>query len=93
MNAQRISRLLAGGAAAVALLAAPTALSLIGGQAGAVQYGAQPCYNGVMPYNPYVRSCSLPGPSHKIRGSAPDANAIIACRDHPGCLAWYINGP
>ena len=46
-----------------------------------------------IPGNPYVKSCSLPGPSPKVRGLAPDANAIIACRNQPGCLSWYINGP
>jgi hypothetical protein len=35
----------------------------------------------------------VPGPVKKVRGSAPDANAIIACRHHPGCLSWYVNGP
>jgi hypothetical protein len=54
---------------------------------------AQPCYNGVTPYSPSSASCTLPGPINKIRGSAPDANAIIACRHDPGCLAWYVNNP
>ena len=55
---------------------------------------ARPCVNGVVPWNPYVVNCNLPprkGP--KVRGAAPDAGAIIACRNHPGCLAWYVNGP
>ena len=51
------------------------------------------CYNGVMPWNPYAQSCTVPGPTNKIRGSAPDANAIIACRNHPGCLSYYVNNP
>jgi hypothetical protein len=53
---------------------------------------AQGCYDGVMPWNPYLQSCSLPSKQPRVRGAAPDAGAIIACRHHPGCLAWYING-
>jgi hypothetical protein len=66
------------GAAALAFVGAPTVL----------------CYNGVMPWAPFVPSCTLPGPQNgRVRGAAPDANAIIACRNHPGCLSWYVNGP
>jgi hypothetical protein len=53
---------------------------------------AQGCYDGVMPWNPDLQSCSLPPKQPRVRGAAPDAGAIIACRHHPGCLAWYING-
>lgn len=87
---RRIARVVVTGAVALALLIAPTVLF---GQSSAEQT-AQPCYNGVIPWGPYVPSCTLPGPQGtKIRGSAPDANAIIACRNHPGCLSWYVNGP
>jgi len=79
--------LLSGGA--LGFLAVPGAFSA--GDSGTPS--AQPCYNGVTVLNPYARSCTLPGPVHKIPGSAPDANAIIACRGIPGCLAWYVNGP
>jgi hypothetical protein len=51
------------------------------------------CYPGVIPGNPYAPSCTLPGNPNKIRGSAPDPAAIIACRNFPGCLSWYINNP
>ena len=54
---------------------------------------AVPCYMGTTFPNPWGRSCTIPGPQHKIRGSAPDANAIIACRGIPGCLSWYVNNP
>jgi hypothetical protein len=55
---------------------------------------AQPCYNGVLPWGPFIPSCTLPGPvGPRVRGAAPDATAIIACRNHPGCLSWYVNGP
>ena len=60
----------------------------------APEASAQPCYNGTIPWAPYVQSCTIPGPqAPRVRGSAPDANAIIACRHHPGCLSWYVNGP
>ena len=86
---RRIVRLVLTGAAALALLIVPTVLLA----QGSAQHTAQPCYNGVIPGQPYLASCSLPGPGNKIRGSAPDATAIIACRNLPGCLAWYVNGP
>jgi hypothetical protein len=86
----RIMRLILGGAAAIAFAAGPTVLFT----ASAPPASAQPCYNGVLPWGPYIPSCTLPGPQGaKIPGSAPDANAIIACRNHPGCLSWYVNGP
>jgi len=87
---RRIVRFLITGAAALAFLVAPTVLF-----AGtAPKATAQPCYNGVLPWGPFVPSCTLPGPQGpRVRGAAPDANAIIACRNHPGCLSWYINGP
>jgi hypothetical protein len=76
-------------AAALAVTIAPTAVitsSHVSTQAGG-------CYSGVTVLDPYGTSCTLTGPVDKVRGSAPDANAIIACRHHPGCLATYINGP
>jgi hypothetical protein len=79
-------RLLLTSLAAVALLVAPTALVT----ANAAPTGG--CYNGVLPLAPYVQSCSLPSAHPHVPGSAPDAAAIIACRDHPGCLSWYVNG-
>ncbi|WP_371814835.1 hypothetical protein [Mycobacterium sp. DL440] len=80
------------GAAAAAVVFAPTA---VWGQAtqGPAEIQADPCVNGVIPWNPYVVNCNLQPRPPRVRGSAPDAGAIIACRDRPGCLAWYINGP
>jgi hypothetical protein len=54
---------------------------------------ADGCANGVTPWNPYVGNCALGPRPPKIRGSAPDASAIIACRHKPGCLATFINNP
>ncbi|MEN4475115.1 hypothetical protein [Mycolicibacterium cosmeticum] len=54
---------------------------------------AQPCVNGVVPLNPYVVNCNLGPRPPKIRGSAPDAGAIIACRHDPVCLSYYVNNP
>jgi hypothetical protein len=83
-------RLALGGAAAVALVSGPAAVVTVNAPAAS----AQPCYNGVLPWGPFVPSCTLPGPTGpRVRGAAPDANAIIACRNKPGCLSWYINGP
>jgi len=87
---RRIVRLIVTGVAALGFLIAPAAVI---SQEQAIQNEARPCYNGIIPGNPYVRNCAFPDRGHKIRGSAPDANAIIACRDFPGCLSWYVNGP
>jgi hypothetical protein len=80
------------GAVALSVVIAPTAGW---GQvsAGPPEIQADPCVNGVIPWNPYVVNCNLQPRPPRVRGSAPDAGAIIACRDRPGCLAWYINGP
>ncbi|SBS76382.1 conserved hypothetical protein [uncultured Mycobacterium sp.] len=75
--------------AAAAFLAVPSAV-VNAAQPGSVAQGG--CYDGVMPWNPYLQSCSLPSKQPRVRGAAPDAGAIIACRHHPGCLAWYVNG-
>jgi hypothetical protein len=87
-----ISRLIIFAAAALALLLAPSAL-MTEQDSGSAQPSAQSCYNGVTLLNPWGRSCTIPGPVNKIRGSAPDANAILACKGIPGCLSWYVNNP
>lgn len=52
-----------------------------------------PCVNGVVPLNPYVVNCNLPPRGKHIRGAAPDAGAIIACRHIPICISYYVNYP
>jgi hypothetical protein len=86
---QRIARLMVSAATAAAFLIATPALF----SETVPQASAQPCVNGVIPWNPYVVNCNLPPRGPRVRGAAPDAGAIIACRDHPGCLSWYVNGP
>ncbi|MBB3604357.1 hypothetical protein FHT40_004035 [Mycolicibacterium sp. BK556] len=85
---RRTVRVLLGILAAIAVLIAPAVVTSAE-RSGSV---AQGCYDGVIPWNPYLQSCSLPRTQPRVRGAAPDAGAIIACRHHPGCLAWYING-
>ncbi len=86
---RRIMRLIVTGSAAASfLIAAPALVS-----ESDTHQSAQPCVNGVIPWNPYVVNCNLPPRAPRVRGAAPDAGAIIACRDHPGCLSWYVNGP
>ncbi|BDY29098.1 MULTISPECIES: hypothetical protein [Mycolicibacterium] len=90
ISKQRFVRLAGAAAASFALIAGPTAV--VSQTTPTAQ--ADPCVNGVIPWNPYVVNCNLPprtGP--KVRGAAPDAGAIIACRGKPGCLSWYVNGP
>jgi len=86
---QRIVYLIVSGAAAAAFLIATPALF----SETVPRAAAQPCVDGVIPWNPYVVNCNLQPRAPRVRGAAPDAGAIIACRDHPGCLSWYVNGP
>ena len=86
---RRIMRLVVTGSAAASFLVAVPALV----SESDTHQSAQPCVNGVIPWNPFVVNCNLPPRAPRIRGAAPDAGAIIACRDHPGCLSWYVNGP
>jgi hypothetical protein len=51
------------------------------------------CVSGVVPLNPYVVNCNLPARGNQVVGAAPDAGAIIACRNQPACLAYYVNYP
>jgi hypothetical protein len=91
----RITRSLCTAAAGAALLAVPAVAGHYG-EAGGLQDHrtlAQPCVNGVVPLNPYVVNCNLGPRPPKIRGSAPDAGAIIACRHDPVCLSYYVNNP
>lgn len=88
---QRIVRSILFATAAVALSFGLTTLQT-GGAEARDEVTAQ-CYNGVVPLDPYAQSCSLPSNQSQVRGAAPDAGAIIACRHHPGCLSWYVNGP
>ena len=88
---RRILRLVVTGSAAASFLIFAPALF---NQSDTEQVAQpRPCVNGVIPWNPYVVNCNLPPRGPRIRGAAPDAGAIIACRDHPGCLSWYVNGP
>lgn len=85
----RILRLVVTGVAALGFLIAPTALI----SQATTRDDARPCYNGIVPGNPYVESCNFPPRRPKVRGGTPDQAAVIACRDIPGCLSWYINNP
>lgn len=89
---RRVIGVFVSGTAALSLLIAPT-IAFSQSAEQAIQQQARPCYNGIVPGNPYIRNCALPRRGHKIRGSAPDQNAIMACRGFPGCLSWYVNGP
>jgi hypothetical protein len=89
MESGRLLRWFTSAAIGIAFTIAPTAVFM----SSEVSTEADGCYNGVTVLDPYGTSCTLPGPVGKDRGSAPDANAIIACRHHPGCLAVYVNNP
>ena len=89
----RIGPFVFSGAAALTFLVAPSALMAAQDTDDSRSVARPPCYMGTTFPNPWGRSCTIPGPVNKIRGSAPDANAIIACRGIPGCLSWYVNNP
>lgn len=86
---RRSRRLFAAAAVALGLLVTPS-LSVAGSVAEA---DAAPCYPGFVPGNPYVPSCNVGPRIPRARGGPPDQAAVIACRDIPGCLSWYINNP
>jgi hypothetical protein len=70
-----------------------TSTVLTAGTASADTRVLPACYNGVAPLQPFVQSCTLPSNQPRVRGAAPDPGAIIACRHHPGCLSYVVNGP
>ena len=86
-------RLLLFAAAAGAITTVPTVLSTDTSKPAVQIVGAPRCVNGVVPVNPYVDYCFLPPRSPRIRGQAPDAGAIIACKGVPACLSYYVNYP
>ncbi|OBI84026.1 hypothetical protein [Mycobacterium sp. E740] len=89
MSSTRTVRAAVVSVAALGLLLAPT----VPAGMPTPQFDAQPCYNGVLPGNPWATSCNFGPRLPKVRGGAPDQTAVIACRDIPGCLSWYVNGP
>lgn len=86
-------RLLFAGAAALALAVTPIAVQAYTHEQAPPRIVGAPCTNGVVPGNPYVVNCNLPQRRAPVIGAAPDAGAIIACRNIPGCLSYYVNTP
>lgn len=85
----RVARVVVGAAAALSLMSAPTVLA---GQP-TPQSDAAPCYNGIVPGNPWASSCNFGPRPPRVRGGPPDQTAVIACRGIPGCLSAFVNGP
>lgn len=50
------------------------------------------CVQYVDPLNPFLQTCGIPNDPPVVRGASPGAGAIIACRNHPGCLSYVVNG-
>jgi hypothetical protein len=86
---RRTRRLLFAGAVALAITIVP--MNAIPQPPSRIS--SSPCINGVIPGNPYVVNCNLPRRGRPAIGAAPDAGAIIACRNIPGCLSYYVNYP
>ncbi|HTY28736.1 MAG TPA: hypothetical protein VMD51_11430 [Mycobacterium sp.] len=56
-----------------------------------------PCYNGIVPFNPYANNCAIPSRPPHILGAAPDQTAILNCSVGSQvlraiCLSQYVNG-
>jgi hypothetical protein len=51
------------------------------------------CDMNVVPWDPYHQTCGIPNAVPSAPGQSPGAGAIIACRNHPGCLSQAVNGP
>lgn len=85
----RVARAMVGVAAMVGLFLTPTVVA--GGPAP--QERAAPCYPGIIPGNPWATSCNFGPRPPRVRGGPPDQTAVIACRDIPGCLSAFVNGP
>lgn len=78
--------------AALTVALAPAVVGALAPPSASVASGSS-CVNGVVPLNPYVVNCNLPARGNQIAGAAPDAGAIIACRNQPSCLSAYVNYP
>jgi hypothetical protein len=79
-------------AAALSLLAAAPVAS-----ARPDQIPLEPCYNGIVPLNPYANNCALPSRPPHVLGGAPDQTALLNCRVggqvlRAQCLSAYVNG-
>jgi hypothetical protein len=51
------------------------------------------CDGYLIPWDPYHQTCGIPNAIPSAPGQSPGAGAIIACRNHPGCLSQAVNGP
>ncbi|MFM9033331.1 MAG: hypothetical protein ACKOQ4_03460 [Mycobacterium sp.] len=61
------------------------------------QAPSAPCYDGIVPLNPYANNCALPQRPPHVLGSAPDQTALINCSVgspllRAQCLSAYVNG-
>jgi len=80
-----------------ALMLATTLPTAAPASAAPDQAPAAPCYNGIVPFNPYVDNCAIPNRPPQVLGSAPDQTAILNCsvggaRWRAVCLSQYVNG-
>ncbi len=61
------------------------------------QLPSAPCYNGIVPFNPYIDNCAIPNRPPRVLGSAPDQTAILNCSIGGAtwravCLSQFVNG-
>ena len=86
-----LAAIAAAGAALTFLAATPMA------SARPDQVPLAPCYDGIVPLNPYANNCALPARPPHVLGSAPDQTALLNCSVGSAllraqCLSAYVNG-
>jgi hypothetical protein len=84
-----VRRLLAIGAFGIVAASGLTALDAV----TTPHTDALACDMNLVPTDPYHQTCGIPNAIPSSPGQSPGAGTIIACRDHPGCLADAVNGP
>ncbi len=92
MATPRRGALAAISAAVLSLLAAAPVAS-----AGPDQVPLAPCYDGIVPLNPYANNCAIPSRPPHVLGGAPDQTALLNCSVggavlRAQCLSAYVNG-
>jgi hypothetical protein len=92
----RLRRLVTASAFAAAIVTAPAVALLAGPSAGPVPQHLADCGGipvGLQGLGAYTSNCDLAVQPPAAIGAAPDAGAIVACRNIPGCLSQVVNNP
>jgi hypothetical protein len=96
MGQYSLRRMVTAGAFAAAIVTAPAVALLVGPSAGPAPQHVAECNGEVVGLNglgAYTTNCDLAVQPPAAIGAAPDAGAIVACRNIPGCLSQFVNNP